>query len=413
LRVNRWLTVLPFLFLLQISFCGQQDLDSALLTIEVLDDAGNPLVAANILLNGESLEQIPPITLELDPWISHVLEIELIEGWVFLPSSLELILEPGSEQTVLFEGSSLTALLNVTTSDLWGAELVGAEVYVDGSPQDVQTPVELTIPAGRELEISVMLEGWDYLPESQIIQLEAGSESNLEFEGVRSTRVILVEDFSNTSCAGCPEAEEAIWVAEGLSAGELLPLSYHLFWPAPFDPFYRYNMPVMTGRHDFYGMFYTLPTVFVNGVAVSDPLDSDEILSAAESELALAASLALRVESSRDGDDFTVQVDGKVLAALPTGAWRIYYGLAESEIEWEGGGNGQTHFKNVVRHLNGESDTLGEVFDPSNGELFSFSIVFSPDLEEVDENQLFAFVFVQAEGSREILDAAQETPGGP
>jgi hypothetical protein len=106
-------------------------------------------------------------------------------------------------------------------------------------------------------------------------------------------------------------------------------------------------------------------------------------------------------------------VDGKVLAALPTGAWRIYYGLAESEIEWEGGGNGQTHFKNVVRHLNGESDTLGEVFDPSNGELFSFSIVFSPDLEEVDENQLFAFVFVQAEGSREILDAAQETPGGP
>ncbi|MBC8367240.1 hypothetical protein H8E52_07515 [bacterium] len=428
MRVNRWLTVLPFLFLLQISFCGQQDLDTALLTIDVRDDQGEVLAEAVILLNGEIVDLALPITLELDPWISHRLEIADLSGWIFLPNSMDLTLEPGSEQSVVFEGSSLTGNLTISSGDLWDGPLPGAEIWVDGSSQSVQTPAVLTLPAGRDLEISVTLDGFDYDPSSIIVNLESGGEASAHFEGVRNTRVVLAEDYSNTACLGCPEAEEALWLAKSQASGEILPLSCHLFWPAQFDPFYQYNIEVNLERWLFYGgtSFLNLPTIFVDGSAVSDPQDSQIILDDYEARLALAPKLALRVTKSEAGGDYTVTVDGKVLSLIGAGPWRIYYGLAESETELEeDGGNGQTHFQNVVRHMNGvdgEYDhdyngdpppSLGEAFAVNVGELFNFSTVFTPDLGQVNADHLFAFVFVQAEGSREVLDAAQETHGGP
>ncbi len=428
MRVNRWLTVLPYLFLLQISFCGQQDLDTALLTIDVRDDQGEVLAQAVILLNGEILDLAPPITLELDPWISHRLEIADLSGWVFLPSSVDLILEPGTEQTVVFEGSSLTGNLTVTSVDLWNSPLPGAEIWVDGSSQGVETPAVLTLPAGRDLEISVQHEGFDYDPSSIIVNLEVGGDAFAHFEGVRNTRVVLGEDYSNTACLGCPEAEAALWLAKSQASGEILPLSFHLFWPAQFDPFYQYNIEVNLERWLYYGgtSFLNLPTIFVDGSAVSDPQDSQIILDDCEARLAMTPKLALRVTKAVAGGDYTVTVDGKALSDIGAGPWRIYYGLAESETELEeDGGNEQTHFQNVVRHMNGvdgEIDTnydgdpppsIGEAFSVNAGELFNFSTVFTPDLGQVNADNLFAFVFVQAEGSREVLDTAYETHGGP
>ncbi len=424
LRVNHWLTVLPFLFLLQISFCGQQEVDSALLTIEVKDDLGEPLTEAVVLLNGSVLDLPPPITLELDPWISHRIEVQEISGWVFLPGSHELTLRPGSEQTLVFEGSSLTGLLNVSTVDLWDGELTGAEILVDGSPQGLTTPAQITLPAGRDLELSVQLDGWSYDPGSIMVNLESGGEESVEFEGHRSTRVVLGEDFNNTNCPGCPEAEEALWQAKGNASGDVFPLSWHLFWPALFDPFYQYNIEANKERWVFYGGydFINLPAIFVDGEAVSDPQSSQEILDACEARLLGSPKLAMRVHSEREVDEVTVFVDGKVLADYGAGSWRIYYGLAEADVEEEDGGNGQTHFQNVVRHLNGvdgyvadhgETPSIGEVFDVAVGEFFDFEITFTPDFGVVDANELLAFVFVQAEGSREVLDAAYETHGGP
>ncbi len=431
MRVNRWLTVLPFLFLLQISFCGQQDLDTALLTIDVRDDQGEVLSEAVILLNGEVLDQTPPISLELDPWITHKFEVQPPEGWVFLPESHDLILEPGVEDSLIFAGRR-PGFLSVSSFDVWSEPLPGAEILVDGFPLGVQTPAVVAIPSEQDLEISVRLEGWGYLPSTLSVNLDPAGEGEVVFEGYRNTRVVLAEDYSNTACLGCPEAEEALWMAKAQASGEILPLSFHLFWPAQFDPFYQYNIEVNLERWLYYGgtSFLNLPTIFVDGSAVSDPQDSQIILDAYEARLALAPKLALRVVTTEAGGDYTVTVDGKVLSDIGAGPWRIYYGLAESETELEeDGGNGQTHFLNVVRHMNGvdgEIDTnydgdppvsLGETFAVSTGELFSFSSVFSPDAGtdpgQVNLDHLFAFVFVQAEGSREVLGAAQEPHGGP
>lgn len=438
MRVNRWLTVLPFLFLLQISFCGQQDLDTALLTIEVLDDQGEDLSGALILLNGEELESPPPLTLELDPWVGFEFELIPPEGWLFLNTSRTIILEPSADESLVFQGNSLTGILNLSAFSVWGEALSGAEVLVDGVPQGLFVPASIELPADQDLEISLHQSDWAFSPIVTTINLEPDAVESSDFEGMSTLHSVLAEDFSNISCNGCPEAEAAMLSAVSQASGEVIPLSFHLSWPAPADPIYRYAQEVNEERWIYYGgySFVILPTVNVDGNPHGNPdaQDSQILLEDMESRLELPSKIALRVASELVGDDVIVTADGKMFSDPTAGAMRIYYGLAEAEFELEeSGSNGQTLFHNVVRHMNGvdgEYDgddnqpldgdppvSIGEVFDVNVGEFFTFSTMFTPDAGsepgQVNLDHLFAFVFVQAEGSREVLDAAQETHGGP
>lgn len=423
MRVNRWLTVLPFLFLLQISFCGQQEVDFALLTIEVKDDQGEPLAEAVVLLDGLVVNQEPPVVLELEPWVEYQIQVPQAGGWVFTPTSEMFKARPDEETTLVFTGRP-PATIHVSAVDIWDEEIVGAEILVDGTASGATTPGTVLVPSNEDVVLSIEHSSFHFTPGHVMLNEEAHSELDLDFEGLPANRIVLGEDFNNTNCPGCPEAEEALWQAKGQASGEVFPLSWHLFWPALFDPFYQYNIEANKERWVFYGGydFINLPAIFVDGEAVSDPQSSQEILDACEARLLGSPKLAMRVHSERSGDEVTVTVDGKVLSDYGAGSWRIYYGLAEAEVEEEDGGNGQTHFQNVVRHLNGvdgyvadhgETPSIGDVFDVAVGEFFDFEITFTPDFGVVNADELFAFVFVQAEGSREVLDAAYETHGGP
>jgi len=428
MRVSRWLSFIPLFFLLQVTFCGQQELDTALLTIEALDGDGAHLSEARFVVDGAPLDLAPPFDLELDPWVSHRVDVVPLEGWVFLPSYFNVVLEPGSIRTVTFQFNSLIGVLNVGAHDLWDVSLEGPEVYIDGVLQDVTAPGRIELPAGILFQVSLAWEGWEFDPDHFEIELGAESEEGADFLGIPTARVVVAEDFSNIDCNGCPEAEEAVWEAVGEAAGEMLPLSFHLFWPSSQDPLYTYTREVNNERWFYYGgyAFGTLPNVFVDGSVVTDPQDSAIILEEADERFQLTRKVVLKVESERDGGEVTVRADGYVVSDLSGLDLRIFYGLAEANVHLENGGsNGQTHFQNVVRHMNGEDgefppysdpngqSDLGEPFTTSQHSYFTFSTSFAPDFEIVDAEQLFAFVFVQAEGSLEILDAAQETHGGP
>jgi hypothetical protein len=357
---------------------------------------------------------------------------------LFLNTSRTIILEPSADESLVFQGNSLTGILNLSAFSVWGEALSGAEVLVDGVPQGLFVPASIELPADQDLEISLHQSDWAFSPIVTTINLEPDAVESSDFEGMSTLHSVLAEDFSNISCNGCPEAEAAMLSAVSQASGEVIPLSFHLSWPAPADPIYRYAQEVNEERWIYYGgySFVILPTVNVDGNPHGNPdaQDSQILLEDMESRLELPSKIALRVASELVGDDVIVTADGKMFSDPTAGAMRIYYGLAEAEFELEeSGSNGQTLFHNVVRHMNGvdgEYDgddnqpldgdppvSIGEVFDVNVGEFFTFSTMFTPDAGsepgQVNLDHLFAFVFVQAEGSREVLDAAQETHGGP
>ncbi|MDP6418833.1 MAG: DUF1223 domain-containing protein [Candidatus Krumholzibacteria bacterium] len=310
-----------------------------------------------------------------------------------------------------------SAFLWLEARDEAGLSHEGASLRVAGNLQEGTIPLQLELPGGESYLFALEQDGFLFSPAETSLSLHAGSHDTLTFlaeelpEEVQ--RLVIIEDFSNTDCSTCPQADEALWEAVEVISGEVLPLAFHVFWPQWGDPFYQYNPAMQNQRYQFYGIS-SAPNIRVDGAVVGDPFDSDAIRAAAEYRLLAEPSLSLQVESHSSESEITVSAEGEVLLDPGAGAWRLYLLLYETHVEYAAD-NGQTEFLNSVRHVNSESGALGIPISLNVGESFSALVVFTPDFNEVNPDSLRAAAFVQSSsGDQLILDAAMEdNSGGP
>lgn len=418
MRLFSWL---PLFFLLQYSLCGQQDpvpLEPAALTVVALDAAGEPIAEVAISLNGVVQTESAPATFAIDPGLTLSVAVAR-PNYAFSPAEASVTLGAGEADTLAFIGSGNPAQLTVLAEDFEGAPIAGVTIRLDGAAQAGAAPLTLALVPGQAYLLSAEHPDWSFAPADTSVTLAAGQLDTLRFAGsALARRLVIVEDFTNINCTGCPEADEAVFAAVEAASSEALPLFYHVWWPAGGDPFYIYgvqnnaNLPMPQGlaqqRVNFYGVT-NAPRVSVDGVKTSDDFDSEVILSAIEAGLAQPPVLAMSV--SYAGGASEVVVAGTVSGAPGPGPWRLYVIIYETEVEFLGGSNGQTVFRNTVRHANAAGGVMGVPVDLTPGGDFGTSFSFTPGAAAVLAN-LRAVAFVQNTDTKVILDAAL-APGGP
>lgn len=418
MRLFSWL---PLFFLLQYSLCGQQDpvpLEPGALTVIAVDSAGEPIAEVAISLNGVVQTESAPATFAIDP--GQPVSVAVARAnYAFSPAAASVTLGAGEADTLSFVGSGNPAQLTVLAEDPAGAAIPGVTIRLDGVAQAAAAPLTLALLPEQAYQLSAEHPDWSFAPADTSVTLSAGQLDTLRFRGsALARRLVIVEDFTNINCTGCPEADEAVFAAVAAASSETLPLFYHVWWPAGGDPFYIYgvqnnaNLPMPQGlaqqRVSFYGVT-NAPRVSVDGVKTSDDFDSEVILSAIEAGLAQSPVLTMSV--SYAGGASEVVVAGEVTGAPGPGPWRLYVIIYETEVEFHGGSNGQTVFRNTVRHANAAGGVMGVPVDLTPGGDFGTSFSFTPGAAAVLAN-LRAVAFVQNTDTKVILDAAT-APGGP
>lgn len=418
MRLFSWL---PLFFLLQYSLCGQQDpvpLEPATLTVVALDTAGEPIAEVAISLGGVLQDESAPATFAVDP--GQPLTVSVARAnYAFAPAEASVTLGAGEADTLAFVGSGNPAQLTVLAASAADEPIVGVTIRLDGAAQAAPAPLTLTLVPDQPYLLSAEHPDWSFAPVDTSVSLAAGQLDTLRFQGsALARRLVIVEDFSNINCPTCPQADDAVFAAVEAASSEALPLFYHVWWPAGGDPFYIYglqnnaNLPMPQGlaqqRVSFYGVT-NAPRVSVDGVKTSDDFDSEVILSAIEAGLDQPPVLAMTV--SYAGGASEVVVAGEVNGAPGPGPWRLYIIIYETEVEFLGGSNGQTVFRNTVRHANAAGGVMGVPVDLTPGGDFGTSFSFTPGAAAVLAN-LRAVAFVQNTDSKVILDAAT-APGGP
>jgi len=417
----RFWTWIPLFILLQFSLCGQQDPvipDPGYLTVTAQDTEGTPILDVRIDLQEIEQAQNAPATFEVVAGLPQQVRVSKT-GWVFAPVDTTVTLAEGEELELVFVGVNVQpGEVTVRAVDGEDAAIPGVTVSVDGEAEEGSAPLTVVMNPDVPFTLSVEASGWIFAPADTSITLDPGAETEVVFVGTAlSAHLVLVEDFSNTGCGPCPAADEAMWEAVGQASGAAMPIAFHGRFPFPGDPFYLYNTVMNVVRSEmFYGIF-ALPNVRVDGVPMTAPSASEEILSAIESRLAVPPSIEFVVTREQAGPEVTVNVEGSVIGEVPADDWRIYLLLIETFVHYEEASNGQTEYRNTVRHVNGEEDAiasgLGESIDLSPGAEFSVSATFTPDFGDVVAENLRAVVFVQNSNTFEILDAAVEVTGGP
>jgi hypothetical protein len=420
MRLFGWL---PLFILLQYSVCGQQDpvpIEPGSLTVVAEDGTGAPIAETSITLGGALQAETAPATFRIEAGLPITVAVARA-NYAFSPSAQTVTLSPGEADTLVFVGSGDPGLLTVLAAGPDGAPIAGAAVLVDGLAQAQAAPVTIALLPERPYLISLLHGDWNFAPADTTVSLAAGEADTLRFRGSEiPRRLVIIEDFTNTNCTGCPQADEAVFAAVDAATSEVLPLFYHVWWPSAGDPFYIYgvqnnaNLPMPQGLAQQRVSLYSVvlaPRVSVDGVKTSSDFDSGVILAAIEAGLAQAPVLAMAVDYA--GGASPVTVSGQVLGTPGPGPWRLYVMIYETEVVLtQGGSNGQTVFRNTVRHANAASGTMGVPVDLVAGGDFGTSFAFTPGAAAVLAN-LRAVAFVQNTDTKVILDAALAVPGGP
>jgi hypothetical protein len=418
MRLFSWL---PLFFLLQYSVCGQQDpvpIEPGSLTVEAQDAAGAPIADVLINLSGTPQTETAPGTFAVDPGLPITVAVARA-NYAFSPAEQTVTLSPGEADTLVFVGSGDPGQLTVLAEGPGGLPIAGVSVLIDGVEQVQAAPATIPLVPEHSYLVSVTHTDWTFAPVDTTVSLSAGHVDTLRFRGSElQRRLVIVEDFTNISCTGCPEADEAVWTAVAAASGEVLPLFYHTWWPAFSDPFFLYtlqnnaqlNPELAHQRVSFYDL-QNAPRVSVDGIKTTSDFDSEVIRAAIEAGLAQAPMLAMTVDYA--GGASPVEVSGQVLGTPGAGPWRLNVMIYETEVVLpQGGGNGQTVFHNTVRHANAASGAMGVPVDLVPGGTFETSFAFTPGAAVVLDN-LRAVAFVQNSDTKIILDAAIVAPGGP
>jgi len=224
----------------------------------------------------------------------------------------------------------------------------------------------------------------------------------------QARKIVLFEHFTNASCAPCasqnPIFEENIMDE---NKGNYIHIAYHTVWPGR-DPMNAYNKDEVATRVNFYGV-RAVPTIVMEGNQYSGSPSgvSQDLLDRASAQ---SSPLRIRVEESSDGTRRSVQATFTSLGQVPTAGIRVRAAVVESEINYASapGTNGEMDFANVFRRF--LTTAAGEEFTPAGiGESVTRSWEYEYDLAEWDTTRIFTVVWVQLDGTRDVINASMSS----
>ncbi len=222
-------------------------------------------------------------------------------------------------------------------------------------------------------------------------------------------RLVLLESFTNVSCAGCADANvTTAQVIEDLGNRTVINLQTHLNWPAADDPFYTAN-PADHFIRAFYNEVGNAPDLVTNGENTPTPGSYAGLVAAVEAAHDVLSPLTVEVTHTLDGLDLEATVTVKAVAETHAEDLRLHVAVVDEYelVEPAPGDNGETEFHWTLRKM--VPDFNGTAFDIDEGDSLVFTLPTTLDAAWLDTD-LQVFAWVQVHGTREVLQAATTAP---
>ncbi|MGD8397087.1 MAG: Omp28-related outer membrane protein [Candidatus Eiseniibacteriota bacterium] len=221
--------------------------------------------------------------------------------------------------------------------------------------------------------------------------------------GEAAQRLVLFEQFTNTSCGPCASAAPTIEQILQDFETDIAAVKYHVWWPGANDPFYLHNtLPVQT-RTNYYGIT-GVPDVLIDAINGPDPGSYSGIANAITSRMAVASPLAIGCSGLVFEGDCDIDVEVTVETAQPAGDYRLFVELIEKHIAFNAPNGEHDHYV-TFRHVNqNEVWPHGEPIDLTATGTQSFQYSYALDAS-YNPDEMAVTVFVQNMTTREILQA--------
>jgi len=185
----------------------------------------------------------------------------------------------------------------------------------------------------------------------------------------QSQRYIIVEEFTNASCAPCAAQNPAFQALMAANTSKCTYITYHWNFPGPNDPMYLANPTENQGRIGYYGFNY-VPSCVLDGNAYAGvPANLTQTMINNQYAVPSPFELYINHEISPGNDSIYVTMLGKCTEAV-SGQLVAHTVVLEKHIHYNTapGSNGEKDFYNVMRKMlpNHNGATIPSSFQPGD-----------------------------------------------
>jgi hypothetical protein len=219
-------------------------------------------------------------------------------------------------------------------------------------------------------------------------------------------RLSVVEEFTSATCGPCVAASEAMKEVVKPS-NNVVSVRFHMYWPAPNDPWNLDNPTENESRRGYYGVS-GIPNGFLNGVTA--PVTSAaNLLAAINADNAKKSPIKVEVSEvgTANGGDVTVKVTSNI-ALGPAYKLHVavvsYHTLMPDLPSTLSGSNGEDEFYDAMNKMlpNANGTTLN--IAAGANQTFNFSYL-KKEAETWPTGQQYIVAYVQNTGTKEVLNA--------
>lgn len=210
-------------------------------------------------------------------------------------------------------------------------------------------------------------------------------------------RVPLYEKFSSSTCGPCATFNTNYFTPFYAASGQNLALiDYQVNWPGAGDPYYTAEV----GTRRAYYAVSAAPTLFIDA---KEGTNFDQALLQNDLNTALTSPAYFSVSATENlvGNDITVEV--KTTPYL-SGTFRLYAVVVEKVTSGNGGGNGETQWKNVLMKM--LPDANGTILTCTPDAIISTTLQANLSGLHIEEmSDLEVIVFVQDYASKIVMQS--------
>lgn len=351
--------------------------------------------SARIFLDYRDTGEFTPALLENISEGRHIIHL-FKSAYRTVPDSSVVILRALQTDTVRFELSTAPhGILHINSDP------DSARILLNGLDFGL-TPINITGLPVNNYSIQVIKGSFNLIQDT--VQIAENDSITLFYQLLEDLRrLVLLEHFSNTSCAPCPQSDAIVdKIANSYGASNLIVVGYHTNFPSPSDPMYLSGASANNSRINYYKPT-SIPRALVDGVVVGDPLSELSYREQIDEHLQqeIIAKIAFQ-QLSRTTTSISGRINIEALNDL-TGDHILHIALIQDQLNFEvsPGTNGQTHFEAILRSFypdgNGQEIFLSQGQSQKVNFFFSLSQDWTTDLSVV--------AFIQEFTSQRVIQA--------
>jgi thiol-disulfide isomerase/thioredoxin len=215
-------------------------------------------------------------------------------------------------------------------------------------------------------------------------------------------RMVLGENFTNTSCGPCYNADPTINRLANQYADRFAVIRYHVNWPSAGDPFYLFNTIENMARRSFYGV-NAVPNMQIDGVDRGYTYTQYETY--LQQAMAIPSPLEVSITGvyngvSRSGE---IAIEVRAMDVISYNNLKFQCVLTETGIQYNAPNGIRVHnqtMRDMIPDANGESFTI------SQGDTVTFNRSFHVD-PQINQDSCFIICFIQDSSTRTVLQSGK------